>query len=204
MEKSIIDDNRTTAEFKGITYSGFKCSTVMQRLADSMINEKIENACYWCAELICSGHYIELWETLIQFYCKYVHISNPKLSIYMANKICKFRDNMNEADSEQEQLDFRNDEGFRSLFIEFVVILSLSSKKYTVQPVKVKQDDFNMLNFKDLLHAPDLSFGEKVLKEDDPKELMIAINELSFNLNEKEANTMRAYYWYEWLSLIHI
>lgn len=199
MEKSLFDDTRTGSDFKGITYSGFKCTIVVQRLADAMMNEKLENACYWCAELMCSGHYMELWETLIQFYCKYIHISNPKLSIYMATKINRFRENMNEVETEQEQIDFRNDPGFRSLFIELVVILSLSSKKYTLQAVKVKQDDFNMVNFKDRLHAPDLSFGEKILSEDDPKELMIAINELAFNLSEKEANTMRAYYWYEWI-----
>ena len=199
MEKSLFDDTRTSSDFKGITYSGFKCSTVVQSLADAMMHEKLENACYWCAELMCSGHYIELWETLIQFYCKYIHISNPKLSIYMATKIARFRENMNEVETEQEQINFRNDPGFRSLFIEFVVILALSSKKYTLQAVKVKQDDFNMLNFKDLLHAPDLSFGENILNDDDPKELMISINELAFNLSEKEANTMRAYYWYEWI-----
>ena len=150
MDKSIIDDERTSSNFKGITYSGFKCSTVMQRLADAMINERLENACYWCAELMCSGHYMELWETLIQFYCKYIHISNPKLSIYMAKKLMRFRENMNDADTAQDQMDFRNDPGFRSLFIEFVVILSVSSKKYTIQSVKVKQEDFNMLTFKDL------------------------------------------------------
>ena len=199
MEKSIFDDTRTSSDFKGITYSGFKCSSVVQHLADAMMHEKLENACYWCAELMCSGHYIELWETLIQFYCKYIHISNPKLSIYMASKIARFRENMNDVETEQEQIDFRNDPGFRTLFIEFVVILSLSSKKYTLQAVKVRKDDFNMLSFKDLLHAPDLSFGEKILREDDPKELMISINELAFNLSEKESNTMRAYYWYEWI-----
>ena len=161
MEKSIFDDTRTSSEFKGITYSGFKCSSVVQHLADSMMHEKLENACYWCAELLCSGHYIELWETLIQFYCKYIHISNPKLSIYMASKINRFRENMNEVETEQEQIDFRNDPGFRSLFIEFVVILSLSSKKYTLQAVKVRKEDFNMLTFKDLLHAQTL-VSEKI------------------------------------------
>ena len=104
-------------------------------LADAMMHEKLENACYWCAELMCSGHYIELWETLIQFYCKYIHISNPKLSIYMASKIARFRENMNEVETEQEQIDFRNDPGFQIPFrvccyIVFVVqkIYSSSSK----------------------------------------------------------------------------
>lgn len=198
-EKSLIDDERSPSSFKGVTFSGFKSSIVMQRLADSMFREKIEDACYWCAELICAGHYMELWDTIIQFYCKYIHISNPKLSIYMASKLQRFRENMNNVENDQEQLNFRNDSGFRALFIEFIVILCMSSKKYTVQQVKVSPDDFNMLNLKSLLHAPDLSSCERILKDEDPKELIIAINELSYNLSEGVANTLRAYYWYEWI-----
>ena len=38
---------------------------------DPMIQEKIEVSCYWCAELICSGHYMELWELLFLYYTKY-------------------------------------------------------------------------------------------------------------------------------------
>lgn len=198
-EKSLIDDDRPPSSFKGVTFSGFKSTIVMQRLADSMNREKIEDACYWCAELICAGHYMELWETLIQFYCKYIHISNPKLSIYMASKLQRFRENMNSVENDQEQLEFRNESGFRSLFMEFIVILCTSPKKYTVQPVKVSHDDFNMLKLKCLLQAPDLSSCEKILKDEDPKELIIAINELSYNLTESVANTLRAYYWYEWI-----
>jgi len=199
IEKSLIDDDRTMSAFKGVTFSGFKSNTVMQRLVDDMIHERIESACYWCAELVCSGHYMELWETILHFYCKYVHISNPKLSIYLASKLKRFRENMNNADTEQEQLDFRNDRGFRELFIEIVVILCTSSKKYIVHDVKVSQSDFNMLTLKNLLHAPDLSSCEKILKDEDPKELIISINEFSYNLTTTVANTMRAYYWYEWI-----
>lgn len=198
-EKSFIDDCRVMSEFKGVTFSGFKASSVMQRLFCDMINEKIESACYWCAELVCSGHYVELWETIIQFYCKYVHISNPKLSIYLASKLKRFRENMNNAETEQEQLDFRNDPGFRELFVELVVILCTSAKKYIVHEVKVSAEDFNMLSLKNLLHAPDLSSCEKILKDEDPKELIISINEFSYNLTSKVANTIRAYYWYEWI-----
>ena len=106
---------------------------------------------------------------------------------------------MNNAETEQEQLDFRNDPGFRELFVELVVILCTSAKKYIVHEVKVSAEDFNMLSLKNLLHAPDLSSCEKILKDEDPKELIISINEFSYNLTSKVANTIRAYYWYEWI-----
>ena len=199
MDKSIIDDERTISDFKGVTYSGYKVLEVVKRLIQSMNQEKIESACYWCAELICSGHYMELWEMLFLYYAKYIHIANPKLCVYIATKLKRFRENMNDCESEQEQLNFRNESGFRSLFIELVVIMCVSPKKYTVNNVKVLPNDFNMLAIKDSLQAPDLSFSEKLFKEDDPKELMITVNEFSYNLTGDVSNTVRAYYWFEWV-----
>lgn len=199
MNKSTIEDTRAMSEFKGISFSGYKTLDVVKCLITAMTGEKIEDACYWCSELICSGHYMELWECIFHYYCKYIHIANPKLSIYIATKLIRFRENMNNVDSQQEQLEFRNDNGFRTLFIELIVIMSLSPKKYTVTAVKVGENDFNMLKLKDLLQAPDLSYSEDIFKEDDPKELMITINEFSYNLSDTVSNTLKAYYWYEWV-----
>ena len=199
MLKSFIQDTRSLSGFKGVTFSGFKIREVVKRLNDSMGGGKLENACYWCAELICSGHYMELWECLFQYYCKHVHIANPKLAIYIATKLQRFRVNMNDVETQQEQLDFRNDIGFRNLFIEIVVILCLSPKKYTTSLVKISSGDFNMVTLKDLLRAPDLSFSEQIFKDDDPKELMVTINELAFNLSASVSNTHKAQYWFEWV-----
>ena len=199
MDKSLVDDERTLKDFKGVTYSGYKVLEVVKRLIQGMIQEKIEVSCYWCAELICSGHYMELWELLFLYYTKYIHIANPKLCIYVATKLKRFRENMNDCESEQEQLNFRNEAGFRSLFIELVVIMCVSPKKYIVNNVRVSPNDFNMLTIKDILQAPDLSFSEKLFKDDDPKELMITVNEFSYNLSNEVSNTVRAYYWFEWV-----
>jgi hypothetical protein len=45
--------------------------------------------------------------------------------------------------------------------------------------------------------APNVSYIEEIIKEDDPKELIIPINELIFNLINK--NIISVYYWYEWI-----
>ena len=199
MNKSIIDDKRTMLDFKGVTYSGFKVTAVTKELLKAMIYSKLEESCFWGAELICSGHYGEIWESILAFYAKYVHIANPKLCIYLWGKMEKFKENMNNAESDWEQLSFRNDPAFRKMFVEIIALLSSSSKKYVVNPVKVDTNDFNLVFMKNKLSAPDLSFSEDVLKEQDSTELKITANELAYNISKGVSNTLKGYYWFEWI-----
>jgi hypothetical protein len=45
--------------------------------------------------------------------------------------------------------------------------------------------------------APNVTYIESIIKEDDPKELIIPINELVYNLINK--NIINVYYWFEWI-----
>jgi hypothetical protein len=62
-----INDIRTSAQFRGISFSKFKKTQVREQFIQSMINGKIEHACNWSAELICAGHYTEVWESILYF-----------------------------------------------------------------------------------------------------------------------------------------
>jgi hypothetical protein len=199
MSKAMIDDYRSMKEFNKITFSGYKIIDVVKKMLDSIVKSKIENSCYWCAELLCSGHYEELWEVILFYYSKHVHIANPKLAIYLDSKMTNFKENMNDAENSQEQLNFRNEQPFRVMFCEIITILCLSDKKYTLQPVSVPEDDYDLINLKNNLCAPDLSEGEKVVKPDDPKELVVIMNELLYNISTSISSTTKSYYWVEWL-----
>ena len=71
-----IDDSRNTQDFKMKTFSGFKKTDVMNAVLKSIETKKIENACYWASECIVSGYVLTLWEKLIVFSSKIVHINN--------------------------------------------------------------------------------------------------------------------------------
>ena len=68
MNENEINDIRKSSEFKNITFSEFSRSKVKVELIKAIHNNNIEPACYWAVELICAGHYNDLWNCII-IYC---------------------------------------------------------------------------------------------------------------------------------------
>jgi len=198
MDNSEISDLRGENEFRGVTFSKFKKAEVKKELLNSLINSKIEPACYWSAELICSGHYGDLWEIILLFFSKYVHLGNSSIGIYIELRINDFKSILNNGYSENT-LRLRNNDKIRKLFCEIMCVLCDAKRRHSFDNVKIKPDDLNMFVIKDKFKAPTTLYGEEVFTTEDPKELFPFINELAYNVTESGNNQMMACYWIEWI-----
>ena len=199
MDDAEINDIRTQEEFKTVSFSKFQKTKVKKALLKGFSDGKVETACYWSAELVCAGHFVELWEAIIYFVSKHLHIGNPLLPTYITRRIDAFRKIMSNGHVGNE-LCLRNNNNIRKLFAEIIATLCLSRKHHVFEAVKVtRPDDFNMTQISQKLKAPNISYSKDIFLEGDPTELLVAINEFMYHISVDSKNSFSASYWLEWI-----
>ena len=198
-DRYIINDIRSTKELRGVSFSNYKKSDVKKQLLTNLLENKLEGSCYWAAELLCAGHFTELWEIILYFMSKHIHLGNPRISNYLEMRYKTFRNIMNK-NKFLNELDVRNDEECRKLFAEIMITLSLSSRKMSFEEIKINSnEDFDMIVMKEKLKATSMDFANSIFKKKDPKEIFIALNEFCFHISNDSKNITNACYWYEWV-----
>ena len=76
-----INDVRNIQDFKNTSFSEYKKIDVKKKIIESLLSENVEPSCYWCCELLCAGHFGDVWEIILYYISKYIHIGNPKIAI---------------------------------------------------------------------------------------------------------------------------
>lgn len=195
----LINDIRTSKDFQGYSFSNHKKSEVRKQLLQNILNSKIEESCYWSAELICAGHFVELWDIIIIVVCRHIHLANPKLILYIENRYEHFKKVINCGEFLNE-LDIRNDHNIRTIFCEIICILCFSNKKPAFELLKIqKKDEFDLIKFGEKLKANNNIYASTIFLKEDPNELYIPINEFMFHLSDQSKNMLNACFWIEWI-----
>ena len=168
-------------------------------MINNMLKGKIEPACYWCSELICAGHFMEIWESILYFVGKHIHIGNPKIVIYLEMRYDIFRNIMQQGFFVNE-LQLRNNKRIRELFAEIIFVLTVSTKKHSFESIKINRiEEFDITQMQERLKATSMEYIEEIVEKDDPKELYIAINEFAYHVSNDSRSMLLACYWIEWL-----
>ena len=197
-DKYKIIDSRLNEDFKLKTFSGFQKKDVIAALFKSIDQGKIEAACHWCTECIVSGYTLKIWDRLIIYACKIVHINNPVLPIYLYKKNMIIFNQLNRLECKnKDYLILRNSQMIRNLLCDLITTIITSEKKKRYDKLfKIKDSD---MNIKSKLQANIHILPSSILRFDDPEELKIIINEFYFHLKNQISGYDKAIYWILWL-----
>jgi hypothetical protein len=191
-----IEDARDASFFKICTFSQYQKTKVKEKWIECLKNSQLEPACHWTTELVCSGLFADLWELILFFFGKFIHLGNPKLALYLDFRFQRFRE---VAAKTADELDLRNHPVIRKLFAEIAAVLCLSVKRPGVDQVKVRKEELDLSASGSAFKASSSDFIRPFFREGDPLDLFAPLNELCFALASK--NTLAACYWIEWVLL---
>lgn len=192
-----IYDIRPLIHFRSATFSGYKKTNVRIEWVDAMLQGKVENACHWCAEMICAGQFVDMWDLLFWFVGKYLSVKQTLVIVYMERRLSIFRAIVQGSPALYESmLGLRNCITIRKLFAELVCVVALAEKRSGTEEWKLDAD--SLLDVTNKLKADRPDYAVDIMRQDDPKELVIALNEMMFHLTQTR-NAASACFWVEWM-----
>ena len=201
-EKYLVEDTRPQQDFRVKTISGYKVTDVQSAFKKSLTDSRLEEACHWGIELLCSGYIHKIYNCLFNIFTKNIYTNNPllaeKLLIrfeFFVNIKNLFTINAKKVNDKEILLKLRNVQAIRNHIVELIVILVNSNKGKSVNLPTIKT-----VSVTDKMTARDESSIQPFIKYGDSKELQLAGNEFITAL--KRNDSPRALFWLSWISTI--
>lgn len=196
MADPIVNDPRSVADFKTITFHEYTKAEAKRGLVNCIQDSDQDEALYWAIELLCSGLIDSLWRTILDSIVMHVHRVNPKLLLYALarhSEIDRLR-----SEHELEMTSIRNSSTCRFIIVE-AVALACASRKARLPTWPVIPDVEDLEALQGAITSPARHFADAVLKKDDPEDVLIAANEVAYALHSERRNAQEALYWIRWL-----
>lgn len=192
-DSKIVD---TQEYFEIKTFTGYKKTSAFIELHKAILNSRIEELCFWISEIHISGYTEMLWDKIIIFSSKLININNPHLSKYLHQEYLQYLE-LTKLCKSKNYIELRNSYYSRQQLHKIGLILSQSKKINIPNIPKIYKNDFDISNIQSKLMAKDTKLLDKIIQENDPKELKISINEFLYHLHNKNLNW--SLYWLSWI-----
>lgn len=129
------------------SYSGYKKTCVFSKWQRELQQQQYEQACYWTAEADASGWQDDIWNKLIVFASKQVHVHLPTLPTLLARNYAYYRNYLVTCSTQQIAKQPRNCIALRQHLCQAVGFIALSSKGpvYTLPKVDILKVDESKL-----------------------------------------------------------
>jgi len=175
-----VYDNRNINSYKNYSFTGFNKGNLIANYNSLLSSNDLPKAIYIGLELLFSNQLDNLINKIIKIYSLDINIKNPKLVILLNHRIKdieKIKDSCGKSD-----IELRNNAIIRNIIVELTCIINNSPKKSFSIP-KINDGHFNFNNIKDKIIGTDKIIVKKILKDEDPNELLLPINEFINHIN---------------------
>ena len=169
-----IKDNRT--QFTKSSFSNYKKKHIIEELITNIYYNKKSDALFYTAEMICSLYILDLWYIYIAFYCKYIHVNNIKIPIYLEQKFNEFRHISNKINNDFE---LRNNQTIRIIFFTLTLLYCEIDKGNEMTHIHIP---FKIELIHSNLKADNIDYIKPFFKESDPKDTYFMFNELIYHI----------------------
>jgi hypothetical protein len=195
----MIEDSRTVVDFQKFTFSGHLRTHVFKVLDENIKLGHADYTCYWILELMCSGLTHSCWNTLFLSAALHINRGAPQTFLYLTRMYERFAP-LEQQYSLMTMTDIRNNSEARQILCEVGACLALTRKaKLPTLPRIRPEHDFTPVVIQESLKAPSSIYARPIMKQEDPMELYIPINEFAYCLRPETRDSLKALYWVSWI-----